>query len=192
MRVAVFPLAIALSVACDEPSVPLPVRPAADERPERAEPLHLEVPPRLIARARREAAGLYRMPPALRRQILERRRAERGPSYQELRDDPTAHAHAGASFEGRVGFVRSAGPRLWIMPFHTRRVGDRWVDPIYVLSTIPPQLPIDGGALARIDGFVAGERTIGRNTLPLIVGYYVERLDAPASDEGDGEGTAGE
>lgn len=190
---AVFVLIVVLPlVACDEPSVATSSPAPPSEPVERPEPLHLEVPPRLIARARQEAAGLYRMPLTLRRQTLERRRAERGPSYEELRADPDAYAHRSASFEGRVGFVRSAGPRLWILPLHTRRAGERWVDPIYVLSSIPPPVPFEGGAIARVDGFVAGERTIGENTLPLIVGYYVERLDGPASDEGDGDVPAGD
>jgi hypothetical protein len=75
--------------------------------------------------------------------------------------------------------VRSAGPRLWILALHTRRDGERWRDPLYVLSVVPPRLPPDGGATARIDGWVVGERTIGRHALPLIVAYHVERTDAP-------------
>ena len=157
------------------------------EGSEISEPLRLGVPPRLIARARQEAAGLYRMPRGLRRQALEERAAENAIPYATLRADPDAHAHEGAVFEGRVELVRSAGPRLWIFPLATRRDGERWVDPLYVLSSIPPQLPVDGPSVARVHGFVVGERTIGRNTLPLLVGYYIERLDDPAGDEDEGE-----
>ncbi|HJL16699.1 MAG TPA: hypothetical protein RMH99_13635 [Sandaracinaceae bacterium LLY-WYZ-13_1] len=152
-------------------------------RPEGAgEPTRLNVPPRTIHRARREAAGLYRMPSGLRGQVLGQRRAEHETTYTALRADPDAHADEGVSFEGRVGLVRSAGPRLWVMALHTRREGARWTDPLYVLSVVPPQLPPDGGAEARVHGWVVGERTIGRHALPLLVAYHVERLDEAADD----------
>jgi len=157
--------------------------PAATSADEVSEPTRLGVSPREIARARQEAAGLYRMPLALRAQTLARRREQPAPSYAELRAGADAHATERASFEGHVAFVRSAGPRLWILPLHTRRVGpEQWADPIYVLSTIPPMLPVDGGSTARIDGWIVGDRTIGQNTLPLMLAYYVEQLDAPAEE----------
>lgn len=172
---------------------PAPTRPA-DPPPAEAEPvedgpgepLRLGVPPRAIARARQEAAGLYRMPPALRQQTLDSRRALPAPSYAELVADADAHANERASFEGRVAFVRSAGPRLWILPLQTRRDGEQWTDPLYVLSTIPPMLPVEGGSVARVDGWVVGARTIGQNTLPLIVAYHVARLDGEPVDRGAG------
>ncbi len=166
-----------LTLGACEPEAPS-APPTAPPEAEVGEPLRLGVSPHQIARARQEAAGLYRMPRALRVQTLERRRALPAPTYAELRAGADEHARQRASFEGRVAFVRSAGPRLWIFPLQTRPVGDdAWADPIYVLSTIPPQLPFDGGALARVDGWVVGDRTIGRNTLPLVVAYYVEALD---------------
>ncbi len=186
-------LALALVGCAEDPAPPAtaaepaPVEPAeaTDEASEPGEPLRLNVPPRAIARARQEAAGLYRMPAALRRQTLAARRELPAPTYAELLSDADAHANERASFEGRVAFVRSAGPRLWILPLQTRRDGERWADPLYVLSTIPPMLPVEGGSVARVDGWVVGARTIGQNTLPLIVAYHVERLDgepvAPAA-----------
>lgn len=78
-----------------------------------------------------------------------------------------------------MGLVRSAGPRLWIMALHTRRDGNAWRDPLYVLSVVPPGVPPDGGATARVDGWVVGERTIGRHPLPLMVAYHVERTGEP-------------
>ncbi len=184
MRAArsILALALVAGACAEDPPPARPVEPPAPAE-EAPEPLRLGVPPRSIARARQEAAGLYRMPAALRRQTLTARRALPAPSYAELVTDADAHASERASFEGRVGFVRSAGPRLWILPLHTRRDGERWVDPIYVLSTIPPLLPVDGGAIARIDGWVVGARTIGQTTLPLIVAYYVERTDAEPENE---------
>ncbi|MBX3270732.1 MAG: hypothetical protein KF729_10745 [Sandaracinaceae bacterium] len=117
------------------------------------------------------------MTPGLRRQTLERRRALEAPSYRALREDASAHVDARASFEGRVDLVRSAGPRLWIFPMMTRADGERWVDPLYVLAVVEPRLP--AGAVARVDGWVVGERRIGQYTLPLIVAYSAEALDAP-------------
>ncbi|MEZ4338541.1 MAG: hypothetical protein R3B82_18120 [Sandaracinaceae bacterium] len=197
MRRAALVIAIALVAAgCQEDPPPAEPPASAAEPAEAAEaaepptegepgePLRLGVPPRSIARARQEAAGLYRMPAALRRQTLERRRAQPAPSYAALVEDADAHANERASFEGRVAFVRSAGPRLWILPLQTRRDGERWTDPLYVLSTIPPMLPIEGGSIARVDGWVVGARTIGQNNLPLVVAYHVERLDGEPVDTG--------
>lgn len=164
--------------ACDSaPAAPPPEEEADEEEADEQEPseaLHLEVPPELIHEARREAAGLYRLPRSLRAQTLAERRAEAGPSYAELRAHPDLHERERVSFTGRVGLVRSAGPRLWIMALHTRRDGERWADPLYVLATIPPLIDPDGGVVATIDGWVAGERRIGRHALPLIVAYYIE------------------
>ncbi|MCB9594622.1 MAG: hypothetical protein H6719_17950 [Sandaracinaceae bacterium] len=181
MKAAWLVAALALT-ACEPEATPDPPAAAAEAPadPEVSEPLRLGVPPRAIARARQEAAGLYRMPTALRLQTLERRRALPAPTYAELRADADAHANERASFEGQVGFVRTAGPRLWILPLLTRRSGEQWVDPLYVLSTIPPMLPFEGGVVARIDGWVVGARTIGQHTLPLIVGYHVQPIDPPA------------
>jgi len=136
--------------------------------------MRLHVPPRSIHRARREAAGLARMPETIRRQTLDGRRAEDQPNYDAIRLDAASHEHASVSFEGRVGFVRPAGPDLWILPLFTRQDGERWVDPLYVLSVVPPDVPPEGGAVARVDGWVVGDRTIGQNTLPLVLAYHVE------------------
>jgi hypothetical protein len=70
--------------------------------------------------------------------------------------------------------VRPAGENLWILALRTRSEGRAWRDPLYVLSVVRPGL--EAGASARIDGFVAGERTIGRHALPLIVAFHIERL----------------
>ena len=187
MRTTPLILCVLLSglVGCDEPaSREVEARRSAEatnpetvELPDTPSGLRLEVPPRAIARARQEAAGLARMPAALRAQTLARRREAPAPDYAQLVEDADAHAHERASFEGQVGFVRPAGPRLWILPLFTRRDGARWADPIYVLSTIRPDLPVAGGVVARADGWVVGTRTIGQNTLPLIVAYSV-RADA--------------
>ncbi len=190
-------LLLPLLGACGDPAPPVEPEPGpvagepapgeqADERQadERqadeeaaGEALRLHVPPEQIHGARREAAGLYQLPRALRAQTLATRRAQPAPSYAELRVDADAHARERVSFTGRVGLVRSAGPRLWILALHTRQDGDRWLDPVYVLCPIPPLLPHDGGAIATIDGWVVGERTIGEHALPLLVAYYVERRD---------------
>lgn len=45
-------------------------------------------------------------------------------------------------------------------------------------------LPPEGGPIARIYGWVVGARTIGAHELPLVLAYYVERLDAEG-DEND-------
>ena len=167
---------IALSSACDEPPAPPPEAPAegapAPAPPGREEGQRLGVPPEQIRRAREEAAGLARLPEALRRQALEGR-AE-SPTYRALRADPDAHAHEAARFEGRVGLARGAGPGLWILALHTRREGERWIDPLYVLSVVEPGVPPDGGVEATVYGWVVGERRIGRHALPLIVAYAVE------------------
>jgi hypothetical protein len=136
------------------------------------EGVRLGVPSETIHRARLEARGLDRMSEGLRAQALERGRARESPSYAELRAGAEAHRDARVSFEGRVGLVRPAGPGLFIMALSTRRDGERWRDPLYVLSVVPPEIP--EGATARIDGWVAGERTIGRHALPLVVAFHVE------------------
>ena len=179
-------LALALLGGCEDPAPapsprPAPPAPVAPVEEERA--LHLEVAPRLIARARREAAGLRRMPPGLREQTLARRAEERGPSYAELRADAEAHAEASVVFDGEVGFIGPAGPRLWIIALQTRRRDERWVDPLYVLSTAEPTFA--QGTIARIHAWVVGERTIGRHTLPLVLAYSVERLDPARAPPGD-------
>ena len=156
------------------------------ERPseEEGEATRLHVPSRLIHRARREASGLSRMPESLRAQTLADRHEEATLSYADLRAEPDGHEERSVSFEGHVGLVRPAGPRLWILALQTRREGERWVDPLYVLSVIPPDLPPDGGASARVVGWVVGERTIGRNALPLILAYDVERTDGESAPGG--------
>ena len=132
------------------------------------------MPAELIHEARRESTGLYQLTPALRAQTMASRREEPAPSYAALREDVDAHARERVSFTGRVGLVRSAGPRLCIMALHTRQEGDAWRDPLYVLAVIPPLIDPEGGVVATIDGWVVGERTIGQHTLPLIVAYYIE------------------
>lgn len=165
-----------LSFGCDEtPPEPPAEAPEAPPAAPSGEPaMRLNVPPRTIHRARREAAGLARMPETIRRQTLESRRAEAQPAYDAIRLDAASHERAGVSFEGRVGFVRPAGDALWILPLFTRRDGERWVDPLYVLSVVRPELPAEGGVVARVDGWVVGDRTIGQNTLPLLVAYAVQ------------------
>lgn len=179
-------LAIVASGCADDPAPDPPPPEARAQQPDEDpadESLRLHVPPRLIHRARREAVGLLRLPDALRAQTLADRRAEQTLDYRTLRAAPDAHEEASVSFEGHVGLVRSAGPRLWILALMTRSDGDRWVDPLYVLSVVPPELPTDGGAVARVDGWVVGERTIGQHTLPLVVAYHVERASAPGGAE---------
>ena len=183
-------MACTVLVACaeDPPSAGPPKEPtsglAGEAEADSGEATHLGVSAHTLARARREAVGLSRMPPSLRIQTLVRRRQEPQPSYAELRADADAHLDASVSFEGRVGLVRPAGPHLWILALHTRRDGERWVDPLYVLSVLPPRLPADGGARARVDGWAVGPRTIGQHTLPLVVAYEVEALDDGALDDG--------
>lgn len=182
-------VACVLAIGCSEEpgqSSPAKERPPVSADPAGVDPgeaTHLDVPPHAIARARQEAVGLARMPPSLREQTLARRREEPQPSYAELRADADAHVDASVSFEGRVGLVRPAGPHLWILALHTREREGRWLEPLYVLTVLPPRLPADGGAVARVHGWVVGARTIGRHTLPLIVGYDVEPLD-PGRDPG--------
>lgn len=179
-RPIVIALCALLALACEEAPPEAPEAPP-DEPPVAApqgEPaMRLHVPPRLIHRGRREAAGLARMPGAIRRQTLEARRDEDQPTYDAIRLDAASHERAGVSFEGRIGFVRPAGDALWILPLFTRRDGERWVDPLYVLSVVPPELPAEGGAVARVDGWIVGDRAIGQNTLPLVLAYSVERAD---------------
>ncbi|HEY8431903.1 MAG TPA: hypothetical protein VIL20_26180 [Sandaracinaceae bacterium] len=173
-------IALALALAgCAEDAQPAPEGvPQHEARyadaPVEAEGVRLGVPPRAIHRARREAEGLARMPESLRRRALERGRERGSPSYAELRRDPSAYEDARVSYEGDVGLVRPAGERLWILALRTRREGDRWTDPLYVLSVVPPGVP--ERTRARIDGWVVGERTIGRHTLPLVVAFAIEAL----------------
>ncbi len=150
--------------------VPAASAPDADDAEE--EGVHLGVPAQTIHRARREVVGLARMPEGLRRQAIERGRERGSPEYAELRADPGAHENERVSYEGEVGLARPAGQRLWIMALRTRREGDRWTDPLYVLSVVPPSVPEH--EVARIDGWVVGERTIGRHALPLVVAFAVE------------------
>ncbi len=131
--------------------------------------MHLGVPPEAIHRARLEARGLGRVPESLRAQVLER--ARETIEYAELRAHPDAHANERVSYEGNVGLARPAGDRLWIVALQTRADGERWTDPLYVLSVVPP--PQIGRA--RIDGWVVGERTIGQHALPLIVAFAVDQ-----------------
>ncbi|MGE0789955.1 MAG: hypothetical protein AB7S26_30050 [Sandaracinaceae bacterium] len=167
--------ALLLTGGCDGADAPTPVEPPPPPTTDDVEePLTLGVPPEMIHEARREAAGLYRLPRSLRAHTLEERRAAAAPAYAELLADADAHARERVTFTGEVSLVRSAGPRLWIMVMKTREADARWVDPIYVLATIPPSVPPDGGIVATIDGWVVGEREIGQHTLPLIVAYYIE------------------
>jgi hypothetical protein len=149
--------------------------PPPSEPPAPAEPVEqgrpLGVPPQMIARARGEAAGLERLPPSLLARALERNREAGSPSYSALARDPSAHAEQHASFEGQLALVRPAGERLWIIALKTRRDGERWTDPVYVLSVVEPG--VAEGSVARVDGWVVGPRAIGRNTLPLIVAYSI-------------------
>lgn len=163
------PLLMALGLAgcAEEPPAP----PVVPQEAPREEPVRLGVPPETIHRARLEARGLERLSESLRAQALERGRAREEPSYAALRADADAHRDARVSLEGRVGLVRPAGPGLFIMALSTRREGERWRDPLYVLSVVLP--PIPEGATARIDGWVVGERTIGRHALPLVVAFHV-------------------
>lgn len=182
-------LALLLVAGChgepDPPSEPRREAPVeapveAPPPPEDREAVRLGVPPELLHRAREEAAGLERLPASLRQQAIERGRERGSPPYDGLRREIAAHENARVSYEGHVGLVRPAGTGLWILALQTRRDGERWLDPLYVLSVVPPGLPRDGGATARIDGWVVGERTIGRNALPLIVAFHVERSPEPA------------
>ena len=177
MRAGWIALALALS-ACGQEAAPEPEEPPAAEAP--AEPaeeegaVHLGVPAEAIHRARLEARGLARMTDAIRAQVLERGRANATLDYAELRAHPDRHADARVSFEGRIGLARSAGEQLWILALQTREEGDRWTDPLYVLSVVPAEVPAEGGVPARIDGWVVGERTIGRHALPLVVAFSVQ------------------
>lgn len=165
-----------LSAGCvdERASAPAPreqQRPHRDDA-EREEAVRLGVPAATIHRARREAVGLDRMPESLRRHALERGRERGSPAYVELRRDPSAHENERVSYEGEVGLAREAGERLWIVALRTRRDDARWTDPLYVLSVVPPNVPEH--ARARVDGWVVGERTIGRHALPLIVAFAIE------------------
>jgi hypothetical protein len=134
--------------------------------------VRLGVPAETIHRARLEARGLARLSASLRGQALESGRTRSSPTYAELRADADAHHDARVSFDGRVGLVRPAGPGLFIIALSTRQDGARWRDPLYVLSVVPPEVP--EGGLARVDGWVVGERTIGRHALPLVMVFHVE------------------
>lgn len=164
-RALVIAALVLLACEGEQSAAPASSAPVVEE-----EGQHLGVPPALIQRARREARGLHRLPPSLREEALVRNRAG-APSYADLRRDADAHASEPASFEGQIALIRPAGARLWIMALKTRRDGERWTDPLYVLSVIEPT--IEEGAIGRVDGWVAGNRTIGRNTLPLIVAYSI-------------------
>lgn len=159
------------------PEAEVPAEPEAEPRDE--EGVRLGVPAQTIHRARREALGLERMPESLRRQAIERGRERGSPSYAELRRDPSAHENARVSYEGEVGLARPAGERLWILALRTRQDGERWIDPLYVLSVVPPEVPEHGRA--RVDGWVVGERTIGRHALPLVVAFAIEPLEGSGS-----------
>jgi hypothetical protein len=165
MRARAFLSVAIFALACGEDPTPPPA-PA----PEQGIPLG--IPPQTIARARREARGLANLPANLRAQTLERGRSRGSPSFAELAGHTETHVDDRVSYAGRVGLVSPAGDRLWIMALQTRRAGDVWTDPLYVLSVVDPA--IEAGARARIDGWVVGPRRIGRHTLPLIVAFYVE------------------
>ncbi len=178
--VAVISCALAVVASCTEPAPTDP--PSAEVAPTTAPPAReeagrLDVPPGLLQRARDEAAGLDRLPASLRQRALERGRERGSPTYESLRRDTAAHEHQRVSYEGHVSFVGPAGAGLSIMALSTRREGERWVDPLYVLSVVPPGVPASGDASARIDGWLVGERTIGRHALPLVVAFHVERLE---------------
>lgn len=172
LLVALVSMACAGEPVSTEPAVAEPAIAA-----EREEVVHLGVPPGLMTRAREEAAGLGRLPESLRRRALERGRERGSPPYESLRTSTSAHEGARVTYEGRVSLARSAGTGLWILALQTRADAERWRDPLYVLSVVPPGLPPEGGARARIDGWVVGARTIGRNTLPLVLAFQLERLD---------------
>jgi hypothetical protein len=161
MRLAILMLAL---TAC-APDAPPAGEPAQEE--ERGEALG--VPPGMITRARREAQGLVRLRGRLREEALARHRTN-PIVYADLRRDPDAHVDEEASFEGQLALSRPAGDRLWIVALKTRRDGERWTDPLFVLSVTEPDRE---GAIVRIDGWVVGARTIGRNTLPLILAYAI-------------------
>lgn len=165
-------LACLLVLGCAEEVAPVEAVAPVEEAAPAEEGVRLGVPAETIHRARLEARGLERMSEGLREQALERGRAREAPSYVELRAGAEAHRDARVSFEGRVGLVRPAGPGLFIVALSTRRDGERWRDPLYVLSVVRPE--VREGAIARFDGWVAGERTIGRHTLPLVVAFSVE------------------
>jgi hypothetical protein len=112
------------------------------------------------------------MPASLRAQVLERARGTI--DYAELRAHADAHANERVSYEGNVGLARPAGDHLWIVALQTRRDGERWTDPLYVLSVVHPGVPPAGGVRARVDGWVVGERTIGSHALPLVVAFAIE------------------
>lgn len=166
-------LALVLVLGCaEEPVAPL-APPVVQEIAPAEDGVRLGVPAETIHRARLEARGLDRMSESLRAQALEHGRAREAPSYAELRAGADAHRDVRVSFEGRVGLVRPAGPGLSIVALSIRRDGARWRDPLYVLSVVPTDVP--EGAIARFDGWVVGERTIGRHALPLVVAFHVER-----------------
>jgi hypothetical protein len=136
------------------------------------QPSHLHVPPITIARARRQALGLSQLPPDGRRTALEQGRARGSPSYTELRANADRLADTRASYAGRVSLVRPAGRRLWIVALMTGE--NRRSDPLYALSVVDPS-SLEGRD-ARVDGWIVGERTVGRYTLPLLVAFYFEPL----------------
>lgn len=164
MRPALIAFGLLLSACVEEPAP----EPAPEPTPAEPEGQRLGVPPALLARAREEASGLSHLTPALQARALEGRIPAAQPGYGALRRDPAAHAEARVALEGRVGLARPAGEHLWIVALMLRRDGERWVDPIYVLSVVPPP---DEGAVARAYGWVVGERTIGRHALPLVLAY---------------------
>lgn len=159
-------IAMLLALGCGQ-------EPTGEDLPVRApseEPTRLHVPPALLERTRREAQGLSRMPESLRRRALEEGRGREMPDYRALWAHAADHTEARVSFRGHVGLVRPAGRDLWIAALLTRREGERWVDPLYVL-TVTDATALQG-RVARIDGWVVGERAIGQHTLPLVIAFH--------------------
>lgn len=184
MRLAWIAASLIALAGCAEERADEPAARAEAAPREPDDAVHLGAPADLIHRARLEARGLERMPEALRARALAHGRERGTVPYAELRAHADAHASERVSYEGDVGLARSAGERLWILALRTRRDGERWIDPLYVLSVVPPHVPPVGGVRARIDGWVAGERTIGHHALPLVVAFHVEPLaDGPARGE---------